>query len=1160
MKSLWVIAFYILIKPFNSTAQINHEGIPFYDFYPINAYGLPQETWCITEDYRGVIYVASNNGLLEFDGSKWNTYYTDNNSGVRTVTAQPSGRIYAGAVQTFGYFEPNEGGVLEFYSLCPLLDTKDLDFSDVWQVKECNSYIYFHTMLKLFRYNPKDHTILTIEAKTDFQLMGNVKNELYIGHGSIGLCKVVADSLVLIRGGEYFKDKIIYNILPYDTDNILVSDKFNIYIFNIAKGSLNQELTQEFTKQFPIIDERFYVIFKVRGDKFGISTLNKGVYILNKDGSVQKHFSLDNILPSNVSFYGIESRNGNLWLGLDNGVLKVENGSPFSKLDYNMKNPLSINAIAHFNNKLYYTSNLGLFSKTINDRNSWKIDYSTHIVDLNFRCFQFSFIQSINSKNDSALLVPSEEGLFVVRDNTAKPISNKIVFLNSLQSKYEPSTIYVSSNKGLAYLKYPSSKFSDLQYIPQVKSVVSKIIEDKRDRLWVSTSTDGFYYLQREKDKFKVLYHFQQQGEISNIDFAYLRGKEVLFIYRNKLWSFNLETYHVKESKHLLPKVLQDKDIGWLEYYKDTTLWYFIFDENFFIPCQTIGNSYPSYNSVFKRIINQGLNTVYQESDSKVWFGSSKGVICAQNFAECNLHKQKPLVYIRSIAVNRDSIIYEGSGISGGYGFTLKENIGTIKQGLPNAENKIGISVSSPFLISEASNQYSFYLKNYEKTWTEWSTSNKSEFKNLPSGSYTLYVKSRNVFGIESNTLEISFSVLSPWYATIYSIMAGLIFSTMVIYLVIIRVQKSHRDERLKLENIINQRTSEIINQKTKIETQLRLLDISNKSIQQLSVVAQETDNPVIITNINGQIEWVNRSFYRYYDLHNVESLKFSDIINNVDIDEKIRNCIDQKTPISFSGQFDTKLKHKIWFQITINPITDDWNDVINIIIVCSDITDIIELNKTRDLIISVITHDLKSPLLGFKMMAKSLSDNIDNIEREKLHEWVQSMHDNSSDIYELVENLTKWFKSQRGMISYTPTFLDLHKTVNEVFTIFEPQATTKGIRLANFVKEGIKVYADINMIQTIFRNLLSNAIKFSEMGLVCITSEIKDQEVIISVSDEGVGFDNQTKTKILSNDYTEGIGLLICKEFIQKNGGRLLIDSNSEGSVISFTIPNNIE
>ena len=1125
----------------------------------MNSYGSPQATWCISEDSRGFIYVASNMGLLEYDGSNWSTYYIDNNSGIRTVYAHPSGRIYVGAVQTFGYFEPDSTGYLEYKSLCPLLNDSILNFSDVWQIKACDPFIYFHSMHKLFRYNPSDNTLFTYNAKTDFHLMGIFKNQLYIGQTGFGLCKVDGDSVVLTNGGEFFKNKTIYNILPYDEDNILITTKFEVIIFNITQGKLNDKQTQSFNANLMLYNERFYNIFKVDVDKFGISTLNNGAYIVDKKGIVKKHFSIDNILPSNVLFYGLESKNGNIWLGLDNGVFKIESSLPFSKLEYNRKNLLPINCVNYFKNSIFFTTNIGLFSKSTRNIDRRGNDYPVNIGNSNFRCFELSYyINATNGKIDTSLLMPSEEGIYLFKDGVLKQITDKIVFLIAQQSKFDRNIIYLSSNKGLAYLKYPSNKFSDIQYVPQVKSSVMKIVEDKEGKIWVSTSTDGFYYLERKGDVFKVLYHFEQKGERSYIDYAYLKDNKIFFIYKNEFWSFSPDTYELIQSQNLLSNTFKDWSISLFSTYKDSIFWYNLIDEKNQIPLQVIGDKIPNYNTLFRRLNGLGIRNVYQESSDKVWFGSSNGVICAQNFSNCNSYNVKPLLYIRSITVNNDSLIFEGAGSKGTYSFTINDSIATINQKISYSNNRVTISVSSPFLIAESKSQYCHYLKGFEKGWSEWSDIKAFNYQNLPHGFYTLYVKARNVFGTESSTVSVNFTITPPWYRTIYTHLGGTVLFMLIVFLTFKRIQRRHNIEKYKLERIINQRTSEIINQKSKILSQIKLLDISNKSLQQLSVVAQETNNPVIITNAYGEIEWINKSFYHYSDfvMNDEVKTKVSELFNNDDIDERITTSIHQKKPISYLGQFSTSLMKNIWFQITINPIKDDNENITNLILVCSDITNVIELNKTRDLIISVITHDLKSPLLGFKMMAKSLSDNIDSIDKAKIKEWVTSMHSNSSDIYELIENLTQWFKSQRGMITFLPVPLDLHMTVNEVFAVFEPQAATKGIRLANLIKNDTYIVADENMVRTILRNLLSNAIKFTEMGMVCVTTEDLCDEFVISVTDEGAGIDNETIAKLLANEYSDSIGLMICKEFLQKNDGRLMIESSSEGSTFSFVLP----
>ena len=408
------------------------------------------------------------------------------------------------------------------------------------------------------------------------------------------------------------------------------------------------------------------------------------------------------------------------------------------------------------------------------------------------------------------------------------------------------------------------------------------------------------------------------------------------------------------------------------------------------------------------------------------------------------------------------------------------------------------------------------------------------------------------------NNLKISSN--SNWFKTGSSHLLGLIF-ILLTFLFLRRIYNLKVSERrFNLEKIIQQRTIEILDQKAKLESQAKQLDIKNKKLLQLSIVARKTDNPVIIINTNGEIDWINECFYKYFKIKDKSYFKkkISELFVNSEIDKEITNCLTTKKPISYCEKYTSQIIGEVWFQVTITPVLDKKNCVISLIIICSDITNIIELNKVRDLITSIITHDLKSPLLGFSMFSKTLAQNIDLYEKHQIQEGLYTMHNNASSIYNLLENLTDWFKSQRGSISFLPTNFNLSVTINEVFSLFEHQAIFKGIILVNKVAPTTIVYADENMVRTILRNLISNAIKFSEKGNIIIESKDNGLQHEISVSDEGTEMDNETKSKLFNSKNNEGFGLLICSEFVNKNGGKIWIDEAEKRTTIKFTLPNN--
>jgi signal transduction histidine kinase len=230
------------------------------------------------------------------------------------------------------------------------------------------------------------------------------------------------------------------------------------------------------------------------------------------------------------------------------------------------------------------------------------------------------------------------------------------------------------------------------------------------------------------------------------------------------------------------------------------------------------------------------------------------------------------------------------------------------------------------------------------------------------------------------------------------------------------------------------------------------------------------------------------------------------------------------------------------------------------------------ELNKTnltKDKFLQVIAHDLKNPFHTILGYCELLHKKIDIYDKSRIKEFVNIIDLSVRSNYALLENLTEWSKVQRGVIHFAPEKVDLYNVVLDANELFYLAAERKGINLVNKIKPDTTISADINMLRTIIRNLVSNAIKFSKQNTdIIICAEEKDAEFIISVSDSGVGMsesmirekldqDSCSSTTGTDNEKGTGIGLSICKDFISKHNGRLMIESKEgEGTTFSFTIP----
>lgn len=231
------------------------------------------------------------------------------------------------------------------------------------------------------------------------------------------------------------------------------------------------------------------------------------------------------------------------------------------------------------------------------------------------------------------------------------------------------------------------------------------------------------------------------------------------------------------------------------------------------------------------------------------------------------------------------------------------------------------------------------------------------------------------------------------------------------------------------------------------------------------------------------------------------------------------------------------------------------------------------ELRKTiigRDKLYSVIAHDLRSPMGSIKMVLNMLILNLpsDTIGPE-MYELLTMANQTTEDVFSLLDNLLKWTKSQIGKLKVVYQDIDMVEVTEGVIEIFSMVAELKKISICLETPSKLDVHADIDMIKTVIRNLLSNAIKFSnEATEILVTVQEQEGMAVVSVKDSGCGIDEENQKKLLhtdthfstfgtNNEEGSGLGLLLCQDFVIKNGGKLWFTSTKgEGSTFSFSIP----
>lgn len=295
----------------------------------------------------------------------------------------------------------------------------------------------------------------------------------------------------------------------------------------------------------------------------------------------------------------------------------------------------------------------------------------------------------------------------------------------------------------------------------------------------------------------------------------------------------------------------------------------------------------------------------------------------------------------------------------------------------------------------------------------------------------------------------------------------------------------------------------------------------------------------------------------------------------------------DQKV-ISEGIQKEDEEKYSIanqqrWTHVIKVPYRDSNDNIIGVLGIFEDITerklrqeeiilknDLLQtMNAEKDKFFSIIAHDLRSPLSAFVSTTQMLSEEIQTMNIEEIKKVAMNLSASAKNIYSLLENLLEWSMFRRDGLDFVPERLNLAQKVKECLDILNEYAINKDILISVSVPYNLEILVDKHMFDTILRNLVSNAIKFAPHGAnVLISALLKENRTIeVKVTDTGIGMspeilsklfllDQQICRKGTNGEPSTGLGLMLCKEFIEKNGGRISVESEvGKGSIFSFTI-----
>ena len=394
----------------------------------------------------------------------------------------------------------------------------------------------------------------------------------------------------------------------------------------------------------------------------------------------------------------------------------------------------------------------------------------------------------------------------------------------------------------------------------------------------------------------------------------------------------------------------------------------------------------------------------------------------------------------------------------------------------------------------------------------------------------------------------------------------------------------------LHLEKIVDERTeklkntNDLLQQKNQeVSKQSNQLELMNKELKKLSVAASETDNGIIITDKNGEIEWVNKGFEKMYgfslsELHNKLGYNLKNAGRSENMSSLFQQVIDEKKSVNYESEVEAKDGKIVQVQTTLTPILDSNGEIIYMVAIDTDISEIKEvqneLSKTisaKNKLFSIIAHDLRNPFNSLLGLTEIIVAQYDTLNPEELLQFIRDLNNASKRTYTLLTNLLDWSRSQRNNIELKPEMHNLKELAYDSIDAFLDMFETKNIELHINIPSDFAVYVDKPTIETVFRNLISNAVKFTPKNKnMYFNASVADSKIEIEIRDEGVGIpeENLKSIFLLEGQYSTvgteqekgtGLGLILCKDFIDKNGGEISVSSEvGKGSSFKILLPAN--
>src|SRR5690606_33143710 len=351
----WTIPMLAAAQP--GEFQLRDKGLPYYmRHFPAHEYKAHPQNWSIVQDARGVIYAGNYDGVLVYDGVGWEIVATPSNTTVRSLAVGMDGRVFVGLQGDFGYIGGDSLGQYTFVSLLDYVPPDERKFWDVWGTHATETDVYFQTKNELFRWDGSSLRIW--KSGSGFHTSYCVNDTIYVLEKSVGLKRLIGDTLSVIPGGEYFAEEQIFGIGQRSDGHLVIATQTRLFEYDGEQSIHFATEADDFLKS-----HRIYHAIGIGGEYLALGLLDGGgLLMLDGEGRVVEHLTEGNGLPDGWINHLFVDAQGGLWLALNNqGIVRLDPLGQISRFGRASGLEGLISDIGWHRESLFVATSTGLF-------------------------------------------------------------------------------------------------------------------------------------------------------------------------------------------------------------------------------------------------------------------------------------------------------------------------------------------------------------------------------------------------------------------------------------------------------------------------------------------------------------------------------------------------------------------------------------------------------------------------------------------------------------------------------------------------------------------------------------------------------------------------------------------------------------------------------